>query len=600
MNPLKAEAGTNQNSESSGVGQIPRHFIFVYGLHPRKEPFHLIHYLCLRSCLDVNRPERITLYSPEQPYGHYWELIKPDIEHVAVKPVRQVTEFHYSDRAIDPYRYAHHSDFIRLEKLLAHGGVYADLDTLFVNPVPDELFLKQFVLGRERDIADPRTGQLVHSLCNAVIMSAAGADFCHRWHTSMDEAFDGTWSNHSTLLPQRLADSYPQDIHIEPESAFFHFPPTNEGISLLFDTRTSIPDNTYSIHLWAHLWWSGTRVDFSAFDAERVTEEYIREADTTYAVAARLFLPKTRPSLAFEFKRQKNAGDSARMKRTALHRREEERAQQQLNKLGQRQEDEEEAGLQNQALRALTFHRAMRKLDIHDGFEEAILRAVILQDEYALGARKFESTDTIIDIGAHLGAFSLLCHSLGSRRVFAYEPDPRNYARLEQHLDAVEGIHPDPRAVFRSDSANTAARLIHSGPQGVNTGGGNVIMGGLEFAPVNQQAWLLPGQTTTVETIPLDELLRRLDRVTLLKLDCEGSEFPILLTSKELGRVDEIVGEYHEVNSSLMPRLDPEAKVGGLKSFSIGLLGAKLQSAGFEVRFSRTQLNLGYFHAIRC
>ena len=30
-------------------------------------------------------------------------------------------EFRYADRGIDPYRYAHHSDFIRLERLLYRG-----------------------------------------------------------------------------------------------------------------------------------------------------------------------------------------------------------------------------------------------------------------------------------------------------------------------------------------------------------------------------------------------------------------------------------------------------------------------------------------------
>jgi len=35
------------------------------------------------------------------------------------------------------------------------------------------------------------------------------------------------------------------------------------------------------------------------------------------------------------------------------------------------------------------------------------------------------------------------------------------------------------------------------------------------------------------------------NRVRLLKIDCEGSEFPILYTSKMLEYVDEIVGELH-------------------------------------------------------
>ena len=46
-----------------------------------------------------------------------------------------------------------------------------------------------------------------------------------------------------------------------------------------------------SIHLWSHLWWERRRRDFSDFHAGLITEDYVREGRTTYAVAARPFLP---------------------------------------------------------------------------------------------------------------------------------------------------------------------------------------------------------------------------------------------------------------------------------------------------------------------
>ena len=44
------------------------------------------------------------------------------------------------------------------------------------------------------------------------------------------------------------------------------------------------------MHLWAHLWWSRRRRDFSGFHGGMIDEDYVRNADTTYAVAARRFL----------------------------------------------------------------------------------------------------------------------------------------------------------------------------------------------------------------------------------------------------------------------------------------------------------------------
>ena len=70
----------------------------------------------------------------------------------------------------------------------------------------------------------------------------------------------------------------------------------------------------------------------------------------------------------------------------------------------------------------------------------------------------------------------------------------------------------------------------------------------------------------SVEAISLDEVLSRFQRARLMKIDCEGSEFPILLTSKLLTRVDRIVGEYHEIPSERMLMLAAEARVDGVES----------------------------------
>ena len=75
---------------------------------------------------------------------------------------------------------------MRLDILLAHGGVYADLDTVFVNPLPERLFHERFVLGREHDVpASPAGGVALPSLCNALIMAEPGAEFARLWRGRM-------------------------------------------------------------------------------------------------------------------------------------------------------------------------------------------------------------------------------------------------------------------------------------------------------------------------------------------------------------------------------------------------------------------------------
>ncbi len=287
--------------------RIPNQFHFVFGLKEQTEPFHLVHYLCLESCLQVNRPEHIYFYFHFEPYGRYWQLIKPKIVPVRVELNAFVSAYDYRDMGVKRFSYAHQSDFIRLEKLVEHGGIYADMDTIFVNPIPESLFCKPFVLGREDDVIRQGTKRARRSLCNAFILSEKGSAFGAKWLQEMDRAFDGTWSNHSTLLPQTLSERHPELIHIEPSRTFYRHMWTREGIRTLMEGCDADYSGMVSMHLWAHLWWSKTRRDFSDFHGGLVTEKNIRKRDTTYNLAARRFLPPERPSW-FRRWRERGAG----------------------------------------------------------------------------------------------------------------------------------------------------------------------------------------------------------------------------------------------------------------------------------------------------
>ena len=273
-----------------GPRVIPNVYRFVFGLRRQDEPFHLLHYLCLASCLEVNRPERVVVHCLHQPWGPLWERIRPRIEVAAINPASLPGELPYDDPAIARFSYAHQADFIRLQLLLEHGGVYADMDTLFVRQPEPALFDMPCVMGRECvDVA--AAGDNQGSLCNALIMAEPDSEFIRRWLDAMPTAFDGSWSNHSTFLPYRLSQEYPALIHVEPESRFFYLDWTPSGIGDLFERAVALPDDGLSLHLWAHLWWDRERTDFSRFSADQFTAAYVRTAGTTYARLARRFLP---------------------------------------------------------------------------------------------------------------------------------------------------------------------------------------------------------------------------------------------------------------------------------------------------------------------
>lgn len=269
---------------------IPRTAHFVFGFGRNDEPFHLVHYLAIASCLDVVQPDELHVHCHQLPYGFYWDLIRPRVHLHRVEPVAAVRDFAYDDPFVARYSYAHHSDFVRLDVLAEHGGLYADIDTLFVAPFPEELWAAEAVIGREFDPLDPATGRARPSVSNALLMAQPDARFVEAWRAQIGDALDGTWSAHSCFLGYDLAVSMPDTVRVEPRRTFHAFAGNPEGVRRMLEERVPL-DGVCSIHLMAHLWWDERRHDLSTVHAAVIDEGWIRTADTTYAVAARRFLP---------------------------------------------------------------------------------------------------------------------------------------------------------------------------------------------------------------------------------------------------------------------------------------------------------------------
>jgi len=279
------------------MARVPNVFHFVFGLKPQTEPFHVVHYLCLESCRRVNRPEAIHFHYHYEPFGPWWERIRPRLVLHRVDPVsfiaRNEAYWTHEEGAFikqSGLDYAHQSDFVRLEVLNEHGGVYADIDTLFVSPLPDELFGHEFVLGSEGEMTDPDSGRYYESLCNALILSRPGACFGRRWLDDMHRLFDGTWNRHSCYGASMLAGQMPESVQVAPRRWFYRYGWTREDIALLLEHVDRDHADVRSIHLWAHLWWEPSRTDFSHCHKDMFTESYIRGVDTTYNLLARRFL----------------------------------------------------------------------------------------------------------------------------------------------------------------------------------------------------------------------------------------------------------------------------------------------------------------------
>jgi Glycosyltransferase sugar-binding region containing DXD motif len=273
-----------------------REFHFVFGLKPQTEPLHLAFFLALESCRRINEPSALHFHFRHEPFGSLWERIRSHLQlHRVGGGERKFDASRYANtqdgRFVLHYglQYAHEADMLRLEILRDAGGCYADMDTLFVRRYPDELFTHPFAIAEENAVVGER-GIMQASLCNAVMFAQANAPFVRNWLHDIPKSFDGSWSAHSCQAAARLAREHGRDIRVLPRSWFYRFGSTATGLASLFEQAMPMPHDVLSIHLWAHLWWSQSRTEYSLFHADLLTEDYVRNANTTYALHARQFL----------------------------------------------------------------------------------------------------------------------------------------------------------------------------------------------------------------------------------------------------------------------------------------------------------------------
>jgi FkbM family methyltransferase len=132
--------------------------------------------------------------------------------------------------------------------------------------------------------------------------------------------------------------------------------------------------------------------------------------------------------------------------------------------------------------------------------------------------------DLYLDAGAHIGFHTTVAASLvgTSGRVFAFEADPENFARLAEHCRPFPWTTAAQRAVWERSGRLTFERSPRAGESG--------------WGSVTAVRDFHQGEHVEVEAISLDDWLvaAKVSAIRLIKLDAEGSEPAILRGAQEL------------------------------------------------------------------
>lgn len=146
---------------------------------------------------------------------------------------------------------------------------------------------------------------------------------------------------------------------------------------------------------------------------------------------------------------------------------------------------------------------------------------------------------TVLDIGAGLGDFSILAaHGYPNNQVYAYEPFLESFTLLNRNLAAnrVGNVQVFQQAIGRTGSL--VLDLSGDEPLQIQSRQGQA----LESERIER--------SVEVTSLALNEVFVQngLQRCDLLKMDCEGAEYDILLNAKPeaLQRIQRLVMEYHD------------------------------------------------------
>lgn len=168
------------------------------------------------------------------------------------------------------------------------------------------------------------------------------------------------------------------------------------------------------------------------------------------------------------------------------------------------------------------------------GFKDTFQAYIIRNGWEELTTEMFKKVvkkgDTVVDLGANIGYFSLLAARLvGSEgKVYAFEPEPMNYELLLKNieLNGYDNIVPVPKAV--SNVSGTIRFFLHSKDTGAHT----------IYQPLHGEREFK--ESIEVQAVTLDEFFKGKEHpIDVIKVDVEGAEVAVLLGMDRIIRQNE-------------------------------------------------------------
>jgi len=212
---------------------IPNIIHFCFGLRQQTEEFYFVYYLSILSAKLVNNPDKIYFYYHYEPFGQWWDKIKPFL---TLEKIEIPT--HFGKKPI--IKTAHAADYVRLFKLFERGGIYFDIDTISCRPY-------KYLLENSCVMGIQDHGEI----CNAIMMTEAKHSFFKQWIDAYETVFQTHgWAEASVLFPWNLYHSNRNNeiVKLMPKETFFD--PGWRTPQKIFQENVNICSELITLHVW--------------------------------------------------------------------------------------------------------------------------------------------------------------------------------------------------------------------------------------------------------------------------------------------------------------------------------------------------------------
>lgn len=257
---------------------IPKLLHFIY-LRKDKDSFHFMmsHYLSLKSNIEVLNPEKVILWTNDAPYERNWfkQILQEYGELIEIRDTPLISEFMGKEIP----HISHQADILKAFIVRDFGGIYSDLDSIAINPFPEEFYESNVPIMSPEVFEGKEVG-----LCMGYFMAPKGAEF---FKLILDEYVDYTpdcnWGEFAVIRPLRIWNSNRDLVKVIPgemlEPIYLNYVDREELFHL--DRFDKVKD-AYQLHLWENI---------NKPTMKYLTPASIRENNSTYSQAVRNYLP---------------------------------------------------------------------------------------------------------------------------------------------------------------------------------------------------------------------------------------------------------------------------------------------------------------------